>query len=118
MEELNVKVGDTLLCTTHHYSGNRAWFVTVVKVTPTGRIRVSGLDTQFDKYGKQMGRGRGRASIGEAWNELSVPTPEDYKAIEKASTIAKARAALEKAVKSKLSYEKAIEILKVLEVDA
>ncbi len=118
MEELNVKPGDTLLCIAYHYSGNRERFVTVTKVTPTGRIRVLELDAQFDKYGKQMGRGTSRASIGKAWNELSVPTPEDYKAIEKASTIAKARAALEKAVKSKLSYEKAIEILKVLEVDA
>ncbi len=118
MEELKVKAGDTLLCTTHHYSGNSVRLVTVAKVTSTGRIRVSGLDTQFNKYGRQMGRGRGRASIGEAWDELSVPTPEDYKAIEKASTIAKARAALEKAARSKLSYEKAVKILKVLEVDA
>ena len=112
MEELKVKVGDTLLCTTHHYSGNRVRFVTVTKVTPTGRIRISGLDTQFDKYGRQMGRETGRAAIGNAWEELSIPTPEDYKAIEKASTIAKAKAALEIAAKSKLSYEKAIEILK------
>ena len=117
MEELKVKVGDTLLCTTHHYSGNRVRFVTVTKVTPTGRIRISGLDTQFDKYGRQMGRETGRAAIGNAWEELSIPTPEDYKAIEKAS-IAKAKAALEIAAKSKLSYEKAIEILKVLEVEA
>ena len=118
MEELNVKPGDTLLCIVHHYSGNKERFVTVTKVTPTGRIRVSGLDTQFDKYGQQMGRGRGRASAFDSWAELSVPTPDDYKRIEKKATIAKAKAALERAAKSKLSYEKVIEILKVLEVDA
>lgn len=118
MEELKVKVGDTLLCIVHHYSGNKERFVTVTKVMPTGRIRVLELDAQFDKYGKQMGRGTSRASAFDAWAELSVPTPEDYKRIEKKTTIAKAKAALERAVKSKLSYEKAIEILKVLEVDA
>lgn len=118
MEELNVKPGDTLLCTTHHYSGNRVRLVTVTKVTPTGRIRILESEAQFDKYGKQMGRGTSRATAFDAWQDLSMPTSEDYRSIEEKTTIAKAKAALEKAAASKLSYKKAIELLKVLEVDS
>ena len=53
-EELKVKPGDELLCTTHHYSGTRKSIVTVTKVTPTGRIRILESGAQFDKYGKHL----------------------------------------------------------------
>lgn len=55
MKELNVNVGDKVL-----YRGGNPLNYTdeireVTKVTPTGRIRISGTESQFDKYGSQMG---------------------------------------------------------------
>lgn len=116
-EELKVKPGDELLCTTHHYSGTRKSIVTVTKVTPTGRIRILESGAQFDKYGKQMGRGTSRAAAFDAWAELSVPTQEDYKELQEKKVIAKAILAMERARKN-LSYELAVKILEALEVDA
>ncbi len=111
-EELKVKPGDKLLCTTYHYSGTRKRIVTVAKVTPTGRIRIAESEVQFDKYGEQMG-GRGNF---EAHSSLSVPTQEDYKELQEKRTIAKAISAMERASKH-LSYRQAVKILEVLEVD-
>lgn len=116
-EELKVKPGDELLCTTRHYSGTRKRIVTVTKVTPTGRIRILESDAQFDKYGKQMGIGTSRADMFDASAELSVPTQEDYKELQEAKVIATAISAMKRASKN-LSYELAVKILKTLEVDS
>lgn len=54
MEELKVKVGDKLIY--HSYGFNKIEKIaTVIKVTPTGRIRIDCNDSQYDKYGKIMG---------------------------------------------------------------
>lgn len=116
-EELKVKPGDELLCTTYHYSGTRKRIVTVTKVTPTGRIRILESETQFNKYGKQMGIGTSRADMFDALAELSVPTQEDYKELQEAKVIATAISVMQRASKN-LSYELAVKILEVLEVDA
>jgi hypothetical protein len=52
MNELNVKVGDKVLVSSY----STEYIATVVKITPTGRIRTDKTgNTQFDKYGDQMG---------------------------------------------------------------
>lgn len=116
-KELNVKPGDELLYTSHHYSGTQKRIVTVIKVTPTGRIRILESDAQFDKYGEQMGRGTSLATAFDAWAELSVPTQEDYKELQEAKVIATAISAMNRVSKN-LSYELAVKILKTLEVDS
>lgn len=55
MSELNVKVGDKVLLTYSAYCKQYQKIVEVTKVTPTGRIKVEGLNVQFDKYGREMG---------------------------------------------------------------
>ena len=76
MEELNVKVGDKVLVSGRYKEND--YIAEVEKVTPTGRIKLSGgSSAQFDKYGREMG-----ANLYYShW--LSIPTEEDYKRIEK-----------------------------------
>ena len=56
MNELNVKVGDKVLLTYSAYCEQRQRIVKVINVTPTGRIKVEGVNIQFDKYGRRMGK--------------------------------------------------------------
>lgn len=50
-KELNVKIGDKVLLV----SENSRRIVTVKKITPTGRIKVTNCTFGFDKYGEKMG---------------------------------------------------------------
>jgi hypothetical protein len=76
MEELTVKVGDKVLVSGRYKEDD--YIAKVEKVTPTGRIKLSGGNSaQFDKYGRQMG-----ANLYFPYR-LSIPTKEDYKRIEK-----------------------------------
>lgn len=108
-EELNVKVGDKVLYSYWTFSGTIERIETVTRVTPTGRIRVGCTDSQFDKYGRQM---------GESWRGgacLRIPTEEDYKRIKENSVILKALSLIGKLDKKTLSYDKAVKIIEVLE---
>ena len=49
MEELKVKVGDKVLYRLWTFSGTVERIETVTRVTPTGRIRIDGSGSQFDK---------------------------------------------------------------------
>lgn len=108
--ELNVKVGDKVLYQYNSWGKSVERIETVKKVTPTGRIRIEGMDSQFDKYGREMG--------GDAWSghaHLSIPTEEDYKRIDENAVISKALSLLEKLNKKTLSYDKAVKIVEILE---
>lgn len=106
MEELKVKVGDKVLYNHWHF-GTTEEIVTVTKVTPTGRIKIDFCDTQFDKYGRQIGRRDSYSS-----SSISIPTDEDYKRIMQRRVISKAKSLMENV---KLTYEQAVEIIKILE---
>ncbi len=107
MEELKVKVGDKVLYRYNHWGSKIERIETVVRVTPTGRIRIEGRDCQFDKFGGEMGV--------DAWHggaHLSIPTDEDYKRIRENEAISKAQSLMGKA---KLTYEQAVKIIEILE---
>lgn len=106
MEELKVKVGDKVLYNHWHF-GTTEEIVTVTKVTPTGRIRIDFCDTQFDKYGRQIGK---RDSYSNS--SISIPTEEDYKRIMQRRVISKAESLMKN---TKVTYEQAVEIIKILE---
>lgn len=113
MNELNVKVGDKLLYS-YGCSYNKAErIVEVTKVTPTGRIRVTTSDSQYDKYGYEMGN-------HDRWGDrsfLSIPTEEDINRINKNNTIAKALNIVSKLHKDNLEYEKALKIIELFGKD-
>lgn len=108
-EELNVKVGDKVLYRLWTFSGTVERIETVTRVTPTGRIRIDGSGSQFDKYGREMG--------GDSWRggaNLSIPTEEDYKRIEENAVISEALSLMEKLNKKTLPYDKAVKIVEIL----
>lgn len=108
-EELNVKVGDKVLYRLWTFSGTVERIETVTRVTPTGRIRIDGSGSQFDKYGHEMGNDSWRGGAN-----LSIPTDEDYKRIEENAVISKALSLMEKLNKKTLPYDKAVKIVEIL----
>lgn len=108
-EELNVKVGDKVLYRLWTFSGTVERIETVARVTPTGRIRIDGSGSQFDKYGREMGCDSWRGGAN-----LSIPTDEDYKRIEENAVISKALSLMEKLNKKTLPYDKAVKIVDIL----
>lgn len=113
MKELNVKVGDKLLYSWGYSFNYVERVVEVTKVTPTGRIRVTTSDSQYDKYGNEMGN-------NDRWScksHLSILTEDDIKRITQNSTIKKALHILDKINKDNLDYEKALKIIELFEKD-
>lgn len=111
MNELNVKVGDKLLYS-YGYSYNiTERIVEVTKVTPTGRIRVTTSDRQYDKYGREMGNN----DMCSCKSKLSIPTEEYIKRIAQNNTIAKALNIVSKLHRDNLEYEKALKIIELFE---
>ena len=108
-EELNVKAGDKVLYSYWTFDGTVERIETVTRVTPTGRIRVKGSDSYFDKYVQQMGSDSWRGCA-----TLKIPTEEDYKRIEENAVITKALSLMEKLNKKTLSYDKAVKIIEIL----
>ncbi len=107
MAELNVKVGDKVLFSQWHYTKTYERIATVTRVTPTGRIKVSGSEAYFNKNGDQMGNSMMKAS-------LSVLTPEKEKELTEAATIRHCRTVFDK---TDLTYKQAVRILSILHVD-
>lgn len=111
MNELNVKVGDKLLYS-YGYSYNiTERIVEVTKVTPTGRIRVTTSDRQYDKYGREMGNN----DMWSCKSKLSIPTEEDIERITQNNAIAKALNIVSKLHRDNLEYEKALKIIELFE---
>ena len=109
MSELNVKVGDKVL-----YKGGRNCIEEireVIKITPTGRIRISGSSSQFDKYGSEMGN-------RNAWipsHCITVATKEDIERVKRNDTVRKAVFLCNKADNKNITYEQAKKIVEILE---
>lgn len=108
-EELNVKTGDKVLYQFSCYNGSVEKIVNVTRVTPTGRIRIDYCDTQFDKYGNQIGN-----KDSFSFSHVSVPKEEDYKRIKENSAISKALSLMGAKNKKNLSYEQAVKIIQIL----
>lgn len=61
MTEINVEVGDRVI----YHNGINSTVTTVIKITPTGRIRIEAAKyKQFDKYGVEMGVRLAWAPVG------------------------------------------------------
>lgn len=87
MDELNVKVGDKVLLISGYVYSRCERIATVVKITPTGRIKIDGSDVYFDKYGEEMGR-------KNAWRPkdyIKIPKEEDYQRLKYNSDIRSAK---------------------------
>jgi hypothetical protein len=107
MNELNVKVGDTVLC-----SGtcNSRYLAKVTKVTPTGRIKTDKTGSiQFDNHGYQMGSG--------SWDRIfiSIPTDNDIKQLKEIATKRKAIHLMLKMHESNITVEQAEKVIEILE---
>lgn len=104
--ELNVKVGDYVLYEWGYFHSHVEKIVKVVKVTPTGRIRIDGYNEQYDKYGHQMGS-------KDKWyygSSIRIPTEEDYKRIKENSVIQKALSLMKEATPT---YEQALRVVDI-----
>lgn len=115
MNELNVKVGDKVLLRYSAYCKQYEKIVEVVKVTPTGRIKVGGLNVQFNKYGQKMGD----RSFSSEFYQISSITEQQVIEIEekqrKNSTIKRAYRLCQNVEENSLLYEQALKIIEVLE---
>lgn len=107
MDVLNVKVGDEVIYNGGGYFSEDK-ITKVVKVTPTGRIRVEyDKNIQFDKYGYEIGsRAFNRSKIRKC-------TEEDKKEIIERDTIKECISLLNRSEKY-LNYEKALRIIDIL----
>lgn len=105
---LNVRAGDVvLLCWGYPY--RKEELRTVVKVTPTGRIRISDSDEQFDKYGRRMGsRSYGKGVY------IQAATQEDIKRVTENEAIDRAYRIMQRVKKADITYESALQIIKLL----
>lgn len=116
MNELNVKVGDKVLLRRYYaYCNQDEEIVDVVKVTPTGRIKVSGLNVQFDKYGQKMGT---EAFCSEFYQISSITKEQIIEFMErqrKNSIINKAVKICQKVSEKSLTYEQALKIISVFD---
>lgn len=110
-ELLNVKPGDTVIYHTGKFCGIKYKIAKVIKVTPTGRIRINCSDRQYDKYGRQMG------DTGPFGNTTYIS-----KVTDELLTEAREEAAIHRAFDlcrnvemSKLTYEQSTKIIEILE---
>ena len=107
MPLLNVKVGDRVAYNYGGYSSRRV-ITEVIKVTPTGRIRIAhNPNMQFDKWGHLMG------GSGYHPGFISRITPETEKQITEENTILLCYQKIRE-IKA-LDYKTAVKLLAVLE---
>ena len=115
MNELNVKVGDKVLLTYSAYCKQHQKIVEVTKVTPTGRIKVNGLNVQFDKYGQKMGS----HGFCSEFYQISFVTEEQISEFREKqrrnSIINKAVKLCQQVNEKSLTYDQALEIISILE---
>lgn len=109
MEELKAKVGDKLLYT-HLLRGSKSEkIVEVVKVTPTGRIRIYKDNSQYDKFGVKIGN----KDVWSGYTYLKKLTEEDCIRIKKNIIIKKAKNILQNIRLEDITYEKALKIIEI-----
>jgi len=113
MSELSVKVGDKVYYE-YGYSYNRVERITTVtNVTPTGRIKVECSNSQFDKYGREMGK-------HDRWSSnatISKATDEIIQKVTERNTIERCLDEIRKLSEKSLDYNKAKKILEILEIN-
>lgn len=104
---LDVKVGDEVLYVHASYTRIEK-IATVTKITPTGRIRIDGSSSQFDKYGNQMGEcgWRGR-------DYIYILTPDKKAEILRKNEIRKCICIFDD-MKNEITFEQAKGILSIL----
>lgn len=109
-EVLNVKVGDTVLLYMNTWKNVSPIITTVIKITPTGRIRIEHLpSSQFDKYGNMLGR--------DAWSSayIEIPTAEKLQEVKEKKFVRKVVNYLRNEVReSDISYKQAVAIMNIL----
>lgn len=112
-EEINVKIGDQVIYCTG-YPSDKGTLTKVVKITPTGRIRVAYIpELQFDKYGKAMG------DQGFYTPYIIRATKDKIEEIQRIDILRKAFRLMERTEKITLKQaEKIIEILQGSDEDA
>ena len=115
MNELNVKVGDKVLLTYSAYCKQYRKIVEVINVTPTGRIKVEGVNIQFDKYGRRMGK----RDFSSEFYQISFVTEEQIAEIlenqKRNSIINKAVRLCQKVNEKNLTYEQALKLIGIFE---
>ena len=101
MEKLDLKVGDKVIVMSRCGTSLRE----VERITPKGAIRVAG--TLYTEFGSQKG--------GDPWGRSSIKkaTEEDIREIKEKTYIAKTLRAMHEC--RELTYENAVEIMKILE---
>lgn len=107
--EINVKPGDYVLYQSKYISACTEEIVKVLKVTPTGRIRIEGHNEQFNKYGMPMGK-------TETYHHVCIKTltEDDRKRVEENSAISEALMLMNLKNEKNLSYRQAVEIIRIL----
>lgn len=115
MNELNVKVGDKVLLTYSAYCKQYREIVEVINVTPTGRINIDGINVQFDKYGRRMGK----RDFSSEFYQISFVTEEQIAEIlenqKRNSIINKAVRLCQKVNEKNLTYEQALKLIGIFE---
>lgn len=115
MNELNVKVGDKVLLKYSAYCEQHQKIVEVINVTPTGRIKVRGVNVQFDKYGRRMGK----RDFSSEFYQISFVTEEQIAEIlenqKRNSTINKAVRLCQNVNGKNLTYEQALKLIGIFE---
>lgn len=115
MNELNVKVGDKVLLTYSAYCKQYRKIVEVINVTPTGRINIDGINVQFDKYGRRMGK----RDFSSEFYQISFVTEEQIAEIlknqKRNSIINKAVRLCQKVNEKNLTYEQALKLIGIFE---
>lgn len=112
MDVLNVKVGDKVLFTSISLNNKTEKVTKVIRITPTGRIRVEiAPEIMFNQRGSEMGRQRG--IYKERY--ISALTPEKETEIKEKSVIQTCKRVFDLR-KDKLTYEQAVNILEALDV--
>ena len=113
MEGYNFKVGDKVLLEAG-YPYNRIEAIReVVKVTPTGRVRISGSSEQFGKDGYRLGGGK----WSEPCNIRPIPDQEiiEWQENKKKAEVIKNAVKICHHIESKdLDYETACKIIELL----
>lgn len=113
MADYNFQVGDKVLVETGYHYNRREAIREVVKITPTGRVRISGSNNQFGKDGYMLG--------GEKWSEpCSIRPISDQEIIKwrenkkKAEVIRNAVQLCHNIKSQDLDYETACKIMELL----
>ena len=112
MEKLNVKVGDKVLYESGYSYDLTEKIVEVIKITPTGRIKISGSDKQYDMYGFEMGK----HNVWARRTCIKELTAVDVERIERKQIISKALRLISGLNHENLNYEKALKIIEILNI--